>query len=346
MRLLKKLRGSKGPSGQFRRKSTMKLLRRLPKILKFIPGKAQDLRAWFLTMQYWLGGSDDNVEQMVRFLVGTYASDRAFKGAKAEAPIDYPEVGLYHPDLPGHRITTDVEDLPNPENPVATVGLLMMRSYVLASDTAHYDGVIRKMQDAGLAVIPAFAGGLDGRPAMSAYFEGGRIDALVSLTGFSLIGGPAYNDSAAAVEVLKGLDVPYIAAHPIEFQTLGQWASSEGGLGPVETTMLVALPEIDGATNPTVFGGRHGPEGCQGCSYNCPRSSDTKAMAPCLERIDSLVEKTRRLGPAAPQEERREEGGHRALRVPAQCGRRGHGGLSQRVREPLQHAHPDEGRRL
>jgi magnesium chelatase subunit H len=89
--------------------------------------------------------------------------------------------------------------------------------------------------------------------------------------------------------------VPYIAAHPIEFQTLGQWASSEGGLGPVETTMLVALPEIDGATNPTVFGGRHSPEGCNGCSYNCPRSSDSKAMAPCLERIDSLVEKTKRL---------------------------------------------------
>jgi magnesium chelatase subunit H len=89
-----------------------------------------------------------------------------------------------------------VADLPNPENPVATVGLLMMRSYVLASDTAHYDGVIRKMQAAGLAVIPAFAGGLDGRPRSSAYFEGGRIDALVSLTGFSLIGGPAYNDSA------------------------------------------------------------------------------------------------------------------------------------------------------
>jgi magnesium chelatase subunit H len=294
MKLLKKLRGSKEPSANSGEKQ-MKLLRRLPKILKFIPGKAQDLRAWFLTMQYWLGGSDDNVEQMVRFLVGTYAHDAAFKGAKAEAPIDYPEVGLYHPDLPGHRIVTDFADLPNPENPVATVGLLMMRSYVLASDT----GALRRghPQDAGagLAVIPAFAGGLDGRPAISTYFEGGRIDAMVSLTGFSLIGGPAYNDSAAAVEVLKGLDVPYIAAHPIEFQTLGQWASSEGGLGPVETTMLVALPEIDGATNPTVFGGRHSPEGCNGCSYNCPRSSDSKAMAPCLERIDSLVEKTRRL---------------------------------------------------
>ena len=294
MKLLKKLRGSKEPSANSGEKQ-MKLLRRLPKILKFIPGKAQDLRAWFLTMQYWLGGSDDNVEQMIRFLIGSYASDRAFKGARAAAPIDYPEVGLYHPDLPGHRITTNPADLPQPANPVATVGLMMMRSYVLASDTAHYDGVIRQMQGAGLAVLPAFAGGLDGRPAIEGYFAGGKIDALVSLTGFSLIGGPAYNDSAAAVAVLKDLDLPYIAAHALEFQTLGQWASSAGGLGPVETTMLVALPEIDGATNPTVFGGRHGLDGCQGCALMCQSRSATKAMAPCPERIISLVEKTKRL---------------------------------------------------
>lgn len=294
MKLMKRLRGSKEPSSNSGEKQ-MKMLRRLPKILKFIPGKAQDLRAWFLTMQYWLGGSDDNVEQMIRFLIGSYAHDAAFKGAKADAPIDYPEVGLYHPDLPGHHITTDRAALPNPENPVATVGLLMMRSYLLASDAAHYDGVIRSMQAKGIAVIPAFAGGLDGRPAINEYFTENRIDALVSLTGFSLVGGPAYNDSDAAVAVLKDLDVPYIAAHPIEFQTLGQWAESSGGLGPVETTILVALPEIDGATNPTVFGGRHGPDGCHGCHLNCPRSSDIKAMAPCMERIESLTEKTLRL---------------------------------------------------
>ncbi len=293
MKLMKKLRGSKDPAANSGEKQ-MKLLRRLPKILKFIPGKAQDLRAWFLTMQYWLGGSDDNVEQMIRFLIGTYSGDKSFQGATAAAPIDYPDVGVYHPDLPGHHISTDAADLPQPENPIATVGLLMMRSYLLASDAAHYDAVIREMQAAGLAVIPAFAGGLDGRPAIAEYLHG-KIDALVSLTGFSLIGGPAYNDSAAAVEVLKALDVPYIAAHPIEFQTLGQWAGSNGGLGPVETTMLVALPEIDGATNPTVFGGRHGVDGCAGCHMACKCISDTKAMAPCPERIISLVEKTKRL---------------------------------------------------
>ncbi len=82
-----------------------------------------------------------------------------------------------------------------------------------------------------MRVIPAFAGGLDGRPAIEGYFQG-RVDAMVSLTGFSLIGGPAYNDSDAAVEMLNKLDVPYIAAQPLEFQTLGQWASDAQGLGP------------------------------------------------------------------------------------------------------------------
>lgn len=292
MSLLKKLRGSSKPSASSGEKQ-MKLLRRLPKILKYIPGKAQDLRAWFLTMQYWLGGSDDNVEQMIRFLVSRYAHENAWRGVAAEAPIDYPDVGLYHPDLPG-RIATDAGDLPGPKTPVATVGLLMLRSYILASDTAHYDAVIRSFEARGIRCVSAFAGGLDGRPAIDAYMTG-RIDALVSLTGFSLIGGPAYNDSPAAVETLTGLDVPYIAAHPLEFQTLGQWAASSGGLGPVETTMLIALPEIDGATNPTVFAGRHGSGGCTGCSQRCRSTSDCKAMAPCPEWIEKLVEKAVRL---------------------------------------------------
>ncbi|MEM1375194.1 MAG: cobaltochelatase subunit CobN [Pseudomonadota bacterium] len=281
MEMLKKLRPKKGTkaSGE----SQMKMLRRLPKILKFIPGKAQDLRAYFLCMQYWLGGSDDNVREMIRFLVDRYSGAR-FGPIKAAAPVDYPDVALFHPDLSGLGITADRAELPAVPDPIATVGLLMLRSYVLASDTAHYAAVIRSFEARGMRVIPAFAGGLDGRPAMDAYFEG--IDALVSLTGFSLVGGPAYNDSDAAVAALKRHDVPYIAAHPLEFQTLEQWDASSQGLGPVETTMLIALPEIDGATNPTVFAGRHAP--------NAARPHD-RAMAPCEERVTVLTEKVARM---------------------------------------------------
>ena len=297
-KFLKKLRGGddrKPASGE----KQMALLRRLPKILRYIPGKAQDLRAWFLTMQYWLGGSDDNIEAMIRFLVGRYAQRPEWREIVAAAPIDYPDVGLYHPDMADPewgRITTDPARLPRPPGATGTVGVLMLRSYILASDTAHYDSVIRALEAQGLAVIPAFAGGLDGRPAISAFMEG-RIDTLISLTGFSLVGGPAYNNSAAAVETLGQLDVPYLAAHPLEFQTLGQWAEADGGLSPIETTMLVALPEIDGATNPTVFAGRHGVAPCAGCTRSCIASggADAKAMAPCHERIEQLSERAARL---------------------------------------------------
>jgi magnesium chelatase subunit H len=73
---------------------------------------------------------------------------------------------------------------------------------------------------------------------------------MLSLTGFSLVGGPAYNDAKAAEEMLAGLDVPYLAAHAIEFQTLQDWAKSNRGLMPVESTIMVAIPELDGATEP------------------------------------------------------------------------------------------------
>ncbi len=284
MAFLKKMRGPKEPSASSGQKQ-MALLRRLPKILRWIPGKAQDMRAWFLSMQYWLGGSDDNLEAMIRFLVSRYSADRKWQAVKAAAPIDYPDVGLYHPRLKG-RITTSILDLPRPKDTRATVGLLMLRSYILAADTAHYDAVIAAFEARGIACVPAFAGGLDGRPAIDAYFTG-RIDAMVSLTGFSLVGGPAYNDSPAAVDALTALDVAYIAAHPLEFQTMEQWQASAGGLGPVETTMLIALPEIDGATNPTVFAGRHGSTDTA--------APDTRAMQPCLERVAALADKTARL---------------------------------------------------
>lgn len=290
MKLIKKLRGTSKPSAESG-ESKMKMLRRLPRILKFIPGKAQDLRAWFLIMQYWLGSSDDNIEGMVRFLISRYGRVDQWRGSDAPEPLEYPDCGLYHPDLET-RITTHAADLPGPAKPRATIGLLMMRSYVLSSDTAHYDAVIRAFEARGLRVIPAFAGGLDGRPAIDGYFiKNGvsQIDALVSLTGFSLVGGPAYNDNDSAVKVLSALDVPYIAAHPLEFQTLGQWAGSTGGLGPIETTMLIALPELDGATNPTVFAGRHGEDGCNGCAHRCRNGATAKQMSPCPERIEKLA---------------------------------------------------------
>jgi magnesium chelatase subunit H len=258
--LLKRLRGgaTKKQSSGARQ---MAMLRRLPKILRFIPGSAQDVRAYFLTLQYLLAGSEENIANLVRFLVNRYAAGprQALRGSlKPADPTDYPDVGVYHPRLPG-RVSESAEALPHVKRATGTVGLLVMRSYIIAGNAAHYDGVIDALEARGLNVITAFATGLDTRPAIDRYFvKKGRpqVDAIVSLTGFSLVGGPAYNDAEAAQDMLAQLDVPYLAAHAVEFETLEDWDASDRGLLPVETTMMIAIPELDGSTGPILFGGR------------------------------------------------------------------------------------------
>ena len=289
----------------------MRMLRRLPKILRFIPGTAQDVRAYFLTLQYWLAGSDQNVGHMVRFLVDRYADGarRGLRGvAKTQDPVEYAEVGVYHPRMKhkaaSGRLAATLDALPSvaTTGKRGTVGLLLMRSYLLAGNADHYDGVITAMEARGLRVVPAFATGLDSRPAIDAFFfKDGRptIDALVSLTGFSLVGGPAYNDAKSAEDILARLDVPYLAVTPVEFQTLDEWGGSPRGLTPVESTMMVAIPELDGATGSMVFGGRGSAAriACTGCAHACTFDNveGSHDMHSCIERADMLAARVGRL---------------------------------------------------
>lgn len=289
MAVLRKLRGS-SKSGQSSGSAQMKTLKRLPKILKYIPGTAQDLRAYFISLQCWLAGSEENIACMVRTLILRYAAaERAplRQMLKEKAPVDYPENGLYHPRMRQsnasyNNISGRLKDLPSVDASIGTVGVLLLRSYVLANNTRHYDSVIETLEARGLKVIPAFASGLDGRPAIDAYFkteDQPAIDCLISLTGFSLVGGPAYNDNKSAIEALTGLDVPYVAAHPCEFQSLSQWEQSSRGLSPIETTLMIALPELDGATGPIVYGAQE--------SMGSGKGDQDKL--PIAERIDTLA---------------------------------------------------------
>jgi magnesium chelatase subunit H len=308
--LLKKLRGSPKKGGASSGAGQMKMLRRLPKILKFIPGTAQDVRAYFLTLQYWLAGSDANVIAMIRALIDRYAAgERAGRRGlvKADPPREYPETGVYHPRNP-QKLSESLRILPRDRGANApgrngTVGLVLLRSYLLGNDAAHYDSAIAAFEAAGLRVVPVFASGLDARPAIEKFFvdEHGHptVDAVVNLTGFSLVGGPAYNDSGAARDVLEKLDVPYVAAHALEFQTLEEWRGRDQGLLPLEATMMVAIPELDGSSVPSVFGGRSGSSGaaCEGCDRHCqrPATHGVRAMQGCEERAEVLAARVARL---------------------------------------------------
>ncbi len=299
--VLKKLRGK--PAGKASAEACsgqaqMRMLKRLPKLMRFIPGAAQDVRAYFLGLQYWLAGSQENLTNLVRMLIERYAAGSvpALSLARVQAPVCYPDIGLYHPRAPG-RITTDLDRLPA-WGARGTVGVLLLRSYLLSGNAAHYDGAINALEQRGLRVIPAFASGLDQRPAVTAYFmrDGAAcVDAVVSLTGFSLVGGPAYNDRDAAEQLLATLDVPYVTAHPVEFQTLRSWEDDPRGLLPVEATIMVAIPELDGGIVPMTYGGRCGraqsDTPCEGCDgVQCAR-----LMVSHLERAGMLARRVEKL---------------------------------------------------
>ncbi|WP_375589033.1 magnesium chelatase subunit H [Hoeflea alexandrii] len=307
--LLKKLRGDrskhKKDTGRTAGERQMAMLKRLPKLLRFIPGTAQDVRNYFIAMQYRIAASDANIANLVRLLVDKYADGerRALRGkVTAQAPVEYPEQGVYHPDIKG-RVSAGIKALPLKPGARGTIGLLLLRSYILSGDTGHYNGVIRSLERRGFNVVPVFSSGLDMRGPIEAFLSGGetgtRIDAMLSLTGFSLVGGPAYSDAAAAAETLATLDVPYVAAHVTEFQSIERWEASDRGLMPIETTIMVAIPELDGATGTMVFGGRtenaSGTQPCV-CARNlgtCPKGRSCMSAHP--ERVEVLAGRIEKL---------------------------------------------------
>lgn len=240
----------------------LKLVDRLPRVLKFIPttGALTDAKHYLYLFCYFLQPTPANIRSMLLYSLKHYVHDARLKSVKLEAPQQVPSVAIYHPDAP--KLFESFESYQKwynkPLDPQSTVGLLLMRPQVISKTTKHYDALIRAVQAEGLSVVPAIATLMDNREAVSRFFiheSSARVSQIVSLTGFSFVGGPAMNDSAAASEFLKQLNLPYRSAVSLDTQTIEAWTDSATGLNPVQAGMQIAIPEIDGATEPFIYGG-------------------------------------------------------------------------------------------
>lgn len=250
---------------------------RLPSLLRLVPaaGRLGDFKHYLQLFCYFLQPTPANVRSMLLYALKHYAPDDArLSGLSIPQPESRPSVGVYHPDAPTLFKTFDeyrawhdrrARKLKlTPLEPARTVGLLLMRPQIVSGAAGHYDGLIRQIEAEGLAVLPVISTFMDNRDACEKFLVAGdgpktrraaRVSQLVSLTGFSFVGGPAMNDSEAAVEFLRGLNVPFRSAVSLDVQTIESWRESWTGLNPVQAGMQIAIPEIDGATEPFVFGG-------------------------------------------------------------------------------------------
>ncbi|MBF2080215.1 MAG: magnesium chelatase subunit H [Synechococcales cyanobacterium T60_A2020_003] len=257
-----------------------------PKLLKYIPvGKVQDLRNWLIIYGYWNAGGAENVASMLWYLGQTYLDLTV--GAIAP-PVETPNLGLLHPGYTGYfespaAYLSWYRSQFSPPVDAPVVGMLLYRKHVITKQP-YIPQLIRAFENAGLIPVPIFINGVEGhvavRDLMTTAYEQARraigqndtpslsdqavcVDAIVSTIGFPLVGGPAGSMEAGrqvdvAKRILMAKNVPYIVAAPLLIQDIYSWTRQ--GVGGLQSVVLYALPELDGAIDPVPLGGLVGDD--------------------------------------------------------------------------------------
>ena len=163
------------------------------------------------------------------------------------------------------------------------VGILLYRKHVITKQ-AYIPQLIRYFEAAGLTPLPIFINGVEGHVAvrdwmttayeshqrkqgnletLSLSTEAVEVDAIVSTIGFPLVGGPAGSMEAGrqvdiAKKILTAKNIPYIVAAPLLIQDIYSWTRQ--GVGGLQSVVLYALPELDGAIDTIPLGGLVGED--------------------------------------------------------------------------------------
>lgn len=256
-----------------------------PKLLKYVPvQKVQDLRNWLIIYGYWNAGGVENVAAMFWVLAEKYLG---LKVGEIPPPLETPNMGLLHPKYDGYFESPRTylqwyrENIEKSLNP--TVGILLYRKHVITKQTYIWQ-LIREFEEAGLTPLPIFINGVEGHVAVRDWMttsyeiserqkgnietaslskDAVEVDAIVSTIGFPLVGGPAGSMEAGrqievAKRILSAKNVPYFVAAPLLIQDIHSWTRQ--GIGGLQSVVLYALPELDGAIDTVPLGGLVGED--------------------------------------------------------------------------------------
>jgi magnesium chelatase subunit H len=260
-----------------------------PKLLKYIPvGKVQDLRNWLIIYGYWNAGGSENVAALFWTLAEKYLG---LAIGEIAPPLETPNLGLLHPDYTGYFESPQAylawyhRQHPQAQSgdQSGVVGILLYRKHVITKQP-YIPQLIRAFETAGLVPVPIFINGVEGHVAVrdwltTAYEQAQRqqgirdtlslsaqavsVDAIVSTIGFPLVGGPAGSmEAGRQIEVAKRIlgakNVPYLVAAPLLIQDIHSWMRQ--GIGGLQSVVLYALPELDGAIDTIPLGGLVGED--------------------------------------------------------------------------------------
>jgi magnesium chelatase subunit H len=248
-------------------------------LLKFVPvKKVQDLRNWLIIYGYWNAGGTENVAAMFWTIAENYL---ALKIGEIPPPVETPNMGLLHPDYQGYfESPKQYLDWYKQQKSQTSgvVGILLYRKHVITKQP-YIPQLIRYFEQAGLVPLPIFINGVEGHVAVRDWMttayetqqrqqgnnetlslskEAVEVDAIVSTIGFPLVGGPAGSMEAGrqvdiAKKILIAKNIPYLIAAPLLIQDIYSWTRQ--GIGGLQSVVLYALPELDGAIDTVPLGG-------------------------------------------------------------------------------------------
>ncbi len=129
------------------------------------------------------------------------------------------------------------------------IGLSFYKNSYESGQTGHIDALIKEIEDRGFGVLPVY--GYPSEKAVERFFLDRDGKPIVrAVVGISLKIGL---NPKVAIPVLSRLNVPVIDAIVLYSQSKDEWERSPVGLDILERAWQVAMPEMGGIIQPTVF---------------------------------------------------------------------------------------------
>ena len=252
VKVLSVLRGLMG--GSSTRIEIRKLYQTCDTIFKFLRfGKFKDAANYVLCWKYHHFGNKQNYLNMFLFLLVEY---HGYKVAYNQ-PEELPDWSIYHPRA--SRLYTSADEYlkwyrksyrSEKMAGKPLVGILFYASRYANENMNHINAVIEKLEEKGIGVVAVATEGIESVKAIKELLldREGRplIESIVTIIYFRTDGGPLGGDYESFIKLCEKMDFPHIHLLEINYKNYQEWDESAEGVTPIETTIGITIPELDG----------------------------------------------------------------------------------------------------
>jgi cobaltochelatase CobN len=283
------LRGLAGRNSSREVRTLLTMADNILKVLRF--GKWKDAYNYVQAWKYFFNGGKENIRNLFLSILAEYYQF----SVTYKPPSSIPDSYIAHPrsqklftsaheylawyDLPQWMPTGNGKKKP-------MVGILFYNQRYQSNDTADLNAVIDTLEARGIGVMPLISVGTEKTKMFKEFFmtdNGPRIEALISFLFFRLEGGPLGGDYETFEQLCKQMNIPIINYIYSGYSTQEEWREHQEGLYPMETTLAIALPELDGQIE-GIFVAAH---------QDLSKGKElVRVVSPIEERVEKAVNRT------------------------------------------------------